>query len=138
MEACSVKEGQPVSLWDAFQGVPGHRDRSGRRYPLAGLLVIAVAALLSGRQGQIGIKRWGEKLSPEALASLGITRGRVPTPSVWCEFFKKLDVEALEQVLAGLRADSRPVTPRSTANACVGAGTAATRAFTWSRPSANG
>ncbi len=91
---------QAVSLWEALQAVPDHRDRSGRRYPLAGLLVIAIAALMSGRTGQIGIKRWGEKLSEAALLSLGIKRGRVPAPSVWCEFFKKLDVEVLERVLA--------------------------------------
>ena len=108
MGRSAASDGRPGSLWDAFQRVPDRRNSSGRRYPLAGLLVIAVAALLSGRQGQIGIKRWGEKLSPEALASLGITRARVPAPSVWCEFFKKLDVEAMEQVLAGWVSGGQP------------------------------
>lgn len=67
---------------------------------------------MSGGVGQIGIKRWGEKLSVEALQSLGITRGRVPAPSVWCEFFKKLDVGALEQVLAAwVTGDQGPPSP---------------------------
>jgi hypothetical protein len=41
--------------------------------PPAGLLLIAVAALLAGRRDQLGIVRWGRQLSEQALASLGIT-----------------------------------------------------------------
>jgi hypothetical protein len=47
------------SLWEALGWVHDHRRREGQRYPLAGLLLVAVAALLAGRQGQIGIVRWG-------------------------------------------------------------------------------
>ncbi len=75
------------SLRAALAGVRAHRPCAGRRYPLRGLLLIAVAAMLAGRQDQLGIVWWGRRLSPEALASLGITRGRVPAPSVWCELF---------------------------------------------------
>lgn len=38
-------------------------------------------------------------MSAPALASLGITRARVPAPSVWCELFQGLDVASLEAVL---------------------------------------
>jgi hypothetical protein len=38
-------------------------------------------------------------LSGPALASLGITRGRVPAPSVWCELFQGFDIASLEAVL---------------------------------------
>ena len=88
-----------ASLWAMLQTVPDHRRAKGRRYPLAGLLVIAIAAMLSGRRDQLGIVRWGRKLGREALAVLGITRARVPAPSVWCELFRDLDVAALERVL---------------------------------------
>ena len=40
-------------------------------------------------------------MSPQALASVGITRGRVPAPSVWCELFQGLDVASLEAALGG-------------------------------------
>lgn len=89
------------SLWEVFQAVPDHRRAEGKRYPLAGLLVIAVAAILAGRRDQLGIVRWGRRLNREALEVLGIKRGRVPAPSVWCELFKGLDVEALERLLGG-------------------------------------
>lgn len=87
------------SLWEALAGVRDHRRRAGQRYPLPGLLLIAVAALLAGRRDQLGIVRWGRQLSTEALASLGISRGRVPAPSVWCELFQGLDVASLEAAL---------------------------------------
>lgn len=87
------------SLWDALAAVPDHRRAAGRRYPLAGLLLIAVAGFLAGRRDQLGIVRWGRRLGADGLASVGITRGRVPAPSVWCELFKGLDVEALERAL---------------------------------------
>jgi hypothetical protein len=87
------------SLWEALARVRDHRRRAGRRYSLPGLLLIAVAALLAGRRDQLGIVRWGRQLSVQALASLGITRGRVPAPSVWCELFQGLDVISLEAAL---------------------------------------
>lgn len=87
------------SLWHALVSVPDHRRAAGKRYPLAGLLLIAVAALLSGRRDQLGIVRWGRGLTRDALAGIGITRDRVPAPSVWCELFKGLDVAALERAL---------------------------------------
>jgi hypothetical protein len=94
-----VASGAPGSLWHALASVPDHRRAAGRRYPLASLLLIAVAALLSGRRDQLGIVRWGRWLTRDALASIGITRDRVPAPSVWCELFKELDVVALERAL---------------------------------------
>ena len=97
----SSASGEVGSLWDALASVPDHRRPEGKRYPLASLLLIAVAAFLSGRRDQLGIVRWGKRLSQEALASIGIFRGRVPAPSVWCELFQELDVASLERVLGG-------------------------------------
>ena len=88
-----------ADLWEVFSVVPDHRRAEGKRYPLAGLLMIALAAMLAGRSDQLGIVRWGRKLSREALAELGILRGRVPAPSVWSELFRALDVGALERLL---------------------------------------
>jgi hypothetical protein len=95
----SLVAGEVGSLWHALALVPDHRRAEGKRYSLASLLLIAVAALLSGRRDQLGIVRWGRKLTAEALANIGISRARVPAPSVWCELFKGLDVDALERAL---------------------------------------
>ena len=91
----SVAVEEAGSLWAALGGVRDHRRCAGRRYPLRGLLLIAVAAMLAGRRDQLGIVRWGRQLRLDALASLGISRGRVPAPSVWCELFQGLDVASL-------------------------------------------
>src|SRR3954462_103878 len=88
-----------ADLWEVFSVVPDHRRAEGKRYTLAGLLMIALAAMLAGRSDQLGIVRWGRKLSREALAELGMLRGRVPAPSVWSELFRALDVGALERLL---------------------------------------
>ena len=95
----SLVAGEADSLWQALASVPDHRRAEGKRYPLASLLLIAVSALLSGRRDQLGIVRWGRRLTRDALASIGIGRDRVPAPSVWCELFKGLDVVALERAL---------------------------------------
>ena len=87
------------SLWAALASVPDRRRAEGKRYPLASLLLIAVAAFLSGRRDQLGMVRWGRRLTPESLRSIGITRDRVPAPSVWCTVFQGRDVDALERAL---------------------------------------
>jgi predicted transposase YbfD/YdcC len=97
----SLVSGQVGGLWQALATVPDHRRSEGKRYPLPSLLLIAVAALLSGRRDQLGIVRWGRRLSREALEAIGIGRNRVPAPSVWCELFQGLNVVALERVLGG-------------------------------------
>src|ERR1700677_1904848 len=89
------------SLWEALTSVPDHRRAAGKRYSLASLLLIAIAALLGGRRDQLGIVRWGRRLSRDAFISIGIDRARVPAPSVWGELFPGLDVTALEQALDG-------------------------------------
>jgi predicted transposase YbfD/YdcC len=97
----SLVSGQVGGLWQALATVPDHRRSEGKRYPLPSLLLIAVAALLSGRRDQLGIVRWGRRLSREALEAIGIDRNRVPAPSVWCEVFQGLNIVALERVLGG-------------------------------------
>jgi hypothetical protein len=91
--------GEAVSLWEALLSVPDHRRSEGKRYPLASLLLIAIAALLAGRRDQLGIIRWGRRLSRDTLTAIGIGRARIPAPSVWCELFQDLDIVALEQAL---------------------------------------
>src|SRR3954447_10300985 len=44
-----------ADLWEVFSVVQDHRRADGKRYPLAGLLMIARAAMLAGRSDQLGI-----------------------------------------------------------------------------------
>ena len=75
-EAPRTKAG--ATLWEALGSVPDHRRAEGKRYPLASLLLIAIAAMLAGRRDQLGIVRWGRKLSAETLAAIGIELEQLP------------------------------------------------------------
>ena len=75
--------GAAPGLWDALALVPDHRRSAGRRYPLARLRLIAVAAMLSGRRDQLRIICWDQRLRREALEAIGVHRSRIPAPSVW-------------------------------------------------------
>ena len=46
------------SRWDTLASVSDHRRPEGKGYPLASLLLIAVAAFLAGRRDLLGIVRW--------------------------------------------------------------------------------
>ena len=98
------------SPWDALMSVPDHRRPEGKRYPLASLLLIAIAAMLAGRRDQPGIVRWGRGLNHDTLTGIGIERDRVPAPSVWCELFQDLDAAALERALGGWVTGETPAT----------------------------
>lgn len=105
----SSTTGEAGSLWQALASAPDHRRDAGKRYPLASLLLIAIAAMLSGRRDQLGIIRWGRRLSHAALEKIGINRQRVPAPSVWCELFQGLDIGALERALGEWVRGDQPV-----------------------------
>jgi hypothetical protein len=92
---------QTIRLWDALVSVSDHRRAAGKRYPLASLLLIALAAMLVGRRDKLGIIRWGRRLNRETLAAICISRDRVPAPSVWDELFQALDVAELERAFGG-------------------------------------
>src|SRR3954447_9886674 len=69
---------QTISLWDALTSVPDHRRPAGKRYPLASLLLIALAAMLAGRRDQLGIVRWGRRLKGESSQLSALTAPECP------------------------------------------------------------
>ena len=68
------------TLFGALQSIPDHRTRKGRRFPLAAILAISIAAMLSGANDLIAIFRWGRRLSPKALQALGVDKKRRKAP----------------------------------------------------------
>ena len=88
------------TLWSVLESVPDHRDASGRRYRLASVLAIGIAAVLAGRDSLAAIFRWGRKLDRDALQLLGIDRPRAPCHAAYHYIFRSLDVAALERALA--------------------------------------
>ena len=93
-----------TTLFDALSSIPDHRTRKGRRYPLAAILAITIAAMLSGANDLRAVFRWGRRLSPKALQALGIDRKRKKAPchATYHYVFKELSLGNLTRALGGM------------------------------------
>lgn len=63
-----------LTLLGVLARVPDPRDRRGVRYPLAGMLAVAVCAVIAGARSYAAIGEWGEDLTATELESLGLSR----------------------------------------------------------------
>jgi predicted transposase YbfD/YdcC len=107
-----VTEGERGGLLQALSAVPDPRSPRGLRYPLAGLLSVAVCAVLAGASSVTAISDWLYDLDDIARARLGFGRGVPATSTMW-RLLIRLDADLLSTILAGwLRTRTRPVTGR--------------------------
>lgn len=90
------------TLWAALAGMPDHRTRKGRRYELASILMLSLAAMLSGANDLRAIFRWGRRLTPKGLQMLGIERRRAPCHSTYHYVFQSISAGDLERALGVL------------------------------------
>lgn len=92
------------TLLAALALIPDHRTRKGKRYPLPAILLIALAAMLSGANNLLAVCRWGRRLSPKALQALGCDpkRRKAPCHATYHNVFKALAADDLVQVLGRL------------------------------------
>ena len=90
-----------TTLFEALSSIPDHRTRKGRRYPLAAILAITIAAMLSGANDLRAVFRWGRRLSPKALQALGIDKKRKKAPchATYHYVFKELSLGDLTRAL---------------------------------------
>jgi predicted transposase YbfD/YdcC len=80
----------PGGLVAAFAAIPDPRRRQGIRFPLAGLLALAVAAILSNHLSVLAIAEWGADQSPGLLRALGLPAGVSPHQSTLQRLFRQL------------------------------------------------
>lgn len=78
--------------------VPDPRKARGVRYPAAGLLAVAVSAVLAGARGFTAIGQWAADAGSDALARLGLPRGAAEE-STFRRLFTALDGDELDTVL---------------------------------------
>ena len=92
------------TLFAALQSIPDHRTKKGRRFPLAAILAISIAAMLSGANDLIAIFRWGRRLSPKALQALGVDkkRRRAPCHATYHYVFQSISADELAKALGCL------------------------------------
>jgi hypothetical protein len=87
------------SLFAAFAQVPDPRRPRGRRHPLAAILALATAAMLSGARSLYAIWQWGRLQDPMVVQALGFTRAQTPSVATLHRVFSRLDVGQFEAVL---------------------------------------
>jgi hypothetical protein len=92
-------EAEGKALWDVLGQLPDRRSRHGRRFPLASVLALVLAALLAGRTSLAAIARWGRSLDIALLRQLGIERDRAPCHATYHYVLKGLEIAALEKSL---------------------------------------
>ena len=97
----------PASLVAAFACVPDPRRPHGRRFPLAAMLALAVAALLSNHLSILAIAQWGKRQSPALLAALGFPAGVTPHQTTLQRLFRNLDPLPLAVALTACFAPPR-------------------------------
>ncbi len=89
----------PDSLAAAFAIVPDPRRQASVTYPLAAVLSLAVAAILSNHTSVLAIAEWGARQPAALLTRLGFPAGRTPCQSTLQRLFAQLDGHALASVL---------------------------------------
>jgi hypothetical protein len=100
-------EAPPGSLAEALAALPEARRPYGwspgrSPLPLAGMLQVAVAAMLCGARSLYAVAQWARERvdeEPEALVPLGLPAGRSPSAPTLHRIFKRLDVVAFEQAV---------------------------------------
>src|SRR3990172_6713579 len=95
----SGEEALGRSLREAFARVPDPRGARGKRHPLAAMLALATAAMLSGAKSLYAIAQWGRLQEPEVVRALGFTRKKSPCVATLHLLFKDLDVAYFEEAL---------------------------------------
>lgn len=85
-------------LLSTLSAVPDPRDPRGVRYPLAGVLAVAVCAVLAGARSFAAIGEFAGDLDAAQLDRLGLDRA--PVESTMRKLFGRLDAAALDAALA--------------------------------------
>ncbi len=86
-----------AELVELLGRVPDPRDPRGVRYPLAGMLAVAVTAVLGGARSFAAIGSWAGDLSGQDLARLGV--GAPPEESTVRKLFARVDADILDQLM---------------------------------------
>ena len=88
----------PDGLLELLKTVVDPRKRRGRRFSLASILLLALAATMTGAQSFSAIGEWVGDAPVSVLHRLGVT-GRAPSEKTIRRCLQQLDADALDSVL---------------------------------------
>ena len=104
------------SLWECLHGVPDFRSTRGRRYPLATIVTIAVAAKLAGYRGATAIGEFSQGLTQHQLRTLRafysprLKRFTAPSTTAFVKVLTRLDPDVLDRAARTWAAQQSGVT----------------------------
>jgi hypothetical protein len=88
-----------ISLVEMLDRVADPRKARGRIHDLGPILSLAVLAILAGRTTLQGIAQFGRDHGRALAHALGFRRAKTPCAATYCRIFRRIDADALEQVL---------------------------------------
>ncbi|HEY2833998.1 MAG TPA: ISAs1 family transposase [Sporichthyaceae bacterium] len=97
-----------LSLLERLATVPDPRHSKGRVHPLSAILGLTVVALLAGCRSLEAIAQFGRDHGTALAHPLGFCRGKTPCKATLSILLRRLNVAALEEVLAAWIADRHP------------------------------
>ncbi len=83
----------------AFAAVSDPRCRRGRRFTVAAMLTLALAAMLANHLSPFAIAAWGAEQDVARKRAMGFPKGVTPHPSTFARLFRRLDPAALSSAL---------------------------------------
>ncbi|MEO3936823.1 ISAs1 family transposase [Dermatophilaceae bacterium Soc4.6] len=86
-------------LLELLETVPDPRDPRGVRYPLAGILAVAVTAVMAGAQSFAAIAEWAGDLPLDHRTRIGLGVVASPDEPTLRKLFARVDADALDRVL---------------------------------------
>ena len=93
-----------LTLFESLGTIHDCRTAKGTRFPLASILTIVLAAMLSGSNDLLSVFRWGRRLSPKALHALGVPekRQKAPCHATYHYVLKNIPLDELSAALGVL------------------------------------
>jgi len=88
-----------AALHAHFATLPDPRRPQGRRFPLAALLTLAVAAILANHLSVLAIAEWGAAQCDDSRRALGFTGVTMPHQTTLHRVFARLDAHRLATML---------------------------------------
>ena len=111
--------GERVSLAEALSKLKDPRRKQRRAHELVPLLLMVVAAMLSGSKSLYAMAQWGRERredDPELMGSLGLLPGKSPSVATLHRVLKRLDRAEFERILSEWLASTGLPSERSVEN----------------------
>jgi len=89
-----------AALHACFATLPDPRRAQGRRFPLAALLTLAVAAILANHLSVLAIAEWGAAQCDDIRRALGFSGDTMPYQTTLHRLFARLDAHLFAAMLA--------------------------------------